>query len=59
LTLLRVAVAMHADRHRERQARAREPHETQPAEPDADVIELVTPTEVFDQYADDRPAVGE
>lgn len=60
LALLRVAVAMDADRHRERQARAREARlARESAAPQAEIIELVAPTEVFDQYADDRPAVGE
>lgn len=68
LTLLRVAVGMDTARrqaaHEARaearaEAQARAAH--QPAEPtaSADVIELVTPDDVFDQYADDRRAVGE
>lgn len=67
LALLRVAVGMDAAR-RESAARARaaarraaqtvpEPAPA-PAEP-AEIIELPTPEEVFDQYADDRRAVGE
>ncbi|WP_131737159.1 divisome protein SepX/GlpR [Actinomadura roseirufa] len=63
LTLLRVAVGVDAANARadaaaraKAQAQARAAEEaTEPAE----VIELVTPDEVFDQYADDRRAVGE
>ncbi|MEU9016983.1 hypothetical protein [Actinomadura sp. NPDC048394] len=66
LTLLRVAVGMDAARRRAAaearaaaRARAIEARRAeQEAEP-AEVIELVTPEEVFDQYADDRRAVGE
>ncbi|QFG21583.1 hypothetical protein [Actinomadura sp. WMMB 499] len=69
LALLRAAVGMDAAR-REAAARARaaarraaetvpepvpEPAQAEPAE----IIELPTPEEVFDQYADDRRAVGE
>jgi hypothetical protein len=60
LALLRVAVGMDAARHQERLTRAREAALRATAEePEAEIIELVTPTEVFDQYADDRQAVGE
>ncbi|WP_141578394.1 hypothetical protein [Actinomadura sp. WMMA1423] len=67
LALLRVAVGMDAARRRAAaQARAaararaleaarRAAETTEPAE----VIELPAPDEVFDQYADDRRAVGE
>ncbi|MDL4815511.1 divisome protein SepX/GlpR [Actinomadura opuntiae] len=66
LALLRVAVGMDAARRRaaaERRAAARARalearRADQSAEP-AEVIELVTHEEVFDQYADDRRAVGE
>ncbi|OLT23359.1 hypothetical protein BJF79_14555 [Actinomadura sp. CNU-125] len=66
LSLLRVAVGMDAARReataRARAAAARRAAETvpepAPAEP-AEIIELPTPEEVFDQYADDRRAVGE
>lgn len=69
LALLRVAVGMDTARHRAAaQARAaararalqarRAAEAAETAEP-AEVIELVTPDEVFDQYADDRRAVGE
>jgi hypothetical protein len=62
LALLRVAVGMDAVHHQERLtlARARAEEARRAAEePQAEIIELVTPTEVFDQYADDRQAVGE
>ncbi|GGQ17022.1 hypothetical protein BKA00_006840 [Actinomadura coerulea] len=69
LALLRVAVGMDTARRRAAaQARAaararalqtrRAAEAAETAEP-AEVIELVTPDEVFDQYADDRRAVGE
>ncbi|GGV26316.1 hypothetical protein GCM10010182_56190 [Actinomadura cremea] len=65
LALLRVAVGMDAAR-RDAAARARAAArraaetvpEPTPAAP-AEIIELPTPEEVFDQYADDRRAVGE
>jgi len=58
LALLRVAVRMDAAVRHQRMARAREARRE---EPQAEVIELAAPTEVevFDQYADDRHAVGE
>ncbi|MWA05843.1 hypothetical protein F8568_036910 [Actinomadura sp. LD22] len=66
LSLLRVAVGMDAARRRaaaEARAAARaRAIEARRAEQDtepAEVIELVTQEEVFDQYADDRRAVGE
>ncbi|MFC9977000.1 hypothetical protein ACFVH6_39480 [Spirillospora sp. NPDC127200] len=66
LALLRVAVGMDAARAAEEHARAREAARKaaltlpEPA-PQAEVIELATrpEEEVFDQYADDRRAVGE
>ncbi|QXJ24253.1 hypothetical protein AGRA3207_005536 [Actinomadura graeca] len=67
LALLRVAVGMDTARRQAAaearalaRARAREAARLaeQATEP-AEVIELVTPDEVFDQYADDRRAVGE
>ncbi|WP_030169156.1 hypothetical protein [Spirillospora albida] len=66
LALLRVAVRMDAAaRTRTRaaaaaaaRARAREAA-AGPAPAPAEVIELITPQDVFDQYADDRRAVGE
>jgi hypothetical protein len=66
LALLRVAVSMDAARRQaEAQARAaarraaREAEQAEQAAPKAEVIELVLPEEVFDQYADDRRAVGD
>lgn len=65
LSLLRVAVGMDAARNRaaaEARAQAREARRAAAAAADtepAEVIELVTAEDVFDQYADDRPAVGE
>ncbi|MFB4296280.1 hypothetical protein [Actinomadura sp. NTSP31] len=66
LALLRVAVGMDAARHRaeaERRAAARaralEARRADQAAEPAEVIELLAPEEVFDQYADDRRAVGE
>ncbi|MBE1533946.1 divisome protein SepX/GlpR [Actinomadura algeriensis] len=65
LALLRVAVGMDAARReataRARAAAARRAAETvpEPAPEPAEIIELPTPEEVFDQYADDRRAVGE
>ncbi|GLZ04827.1 hypothetical protein Acsp03_22930 [Actinomadura sp. NBRC 104412] len=56
LALLRVAVRMDAASRHQRRARAREARRE---EPQAEIIELAAPTEVFDQYADDRHAVGE
>ncbi|TDC52867.1 hypothetical protein E1281_18450 [Actinomadura sp. KC345] len=66
LALLRVAVGMDTARRQaaaqaraHARARAREAlHAAETAEP-AEVIELPTPEEVFDQYAADRRAVGE
>ncbi|WP_026402293.1 hypothetical protein [Actinomadura rifamycini] len=64
LALLRVAVGMDAAR-RESAARARAAARRaaqtvpEPAAEPAEIIELPTPEEVFDQYADDRRAVGE
>ncbi|MBT2212886.1 MULTISPECIES: hypothetical protein [Actinomadura] len=65
LALLRVAVGMDAARAQaaaEARAKARQAEQpTEPAETaePAEVIELVPADEVFDQYADDRRAVGE
>jgi len=67
LTLLRVAVGVDTARRDAAtevralaRARAREAARlTEQATEPAEVIELVTPDEVFDQYADDRRAVGE
>ncbi|WP_433333431.1 divisome protein SepX/GlpR [Spirillospora sp. CA-294931] len=63
LALLRVAVGMDAARQEEERAAAEaaaaQAPEPTPAAPQAEIIELVTPEEVFDQYADDRRAVGE
>ncbi|MFB4313111.1 hypothetical protein [Actinomadura sp. 21ATH] len=70
LALLRVAVGMDIARRQERAARAaaarRAEAEAEAArhaaeQPKAEIIELVAPAEeeVFDQYADDRKAVGE
>jgi hypothetical protein len=66
LALLRVAVGMDTARRRaaaEARAAARTRalearRAAEEAEP-AEVIDLITPDEVFDQYADDRRAVGE
>ncbi|MEU5987903.1 hypothetical protein ABZ806_02885 [Spirillospora sp. NPDC047418] len=66
LALLRVAVGMDTARHRaaaqaraEARTRALEARRAaEEAEP-AEVIDLITLDEVFDQYADDRRAVGE
>lgn len=65
LALLRVAVRMDAAHARARsaaaaaaRARALEAAARPTPEP-AQVIELITPQDVFDQYADDRRAVGE
>ncbi|TMR06952.1 hypothetical protein ETD83_02800 [Actinomadura soli] len=66
LALLRVAVGMDTARHRAAaQARAKALEARRAAEAaaeitePAEVIELPTPEEVFDQYAADRRAVGE
>ncbi|MEW2355888.1 hypothetical protein [Spirillospora sp. NPDC029432] len=68
LALLRVAVGMDAARRQERAARAAAARRAEAAaaqaaaeQPKAEIIELVAPAEeeVFDQYADDRKAVGE
>jgi hypothetical protein len=66
LTLLRVAVGMDAARRRAAaearaaaRARAIEARRAEQETEPAVVIELVTQEEVFDQYADDRRAVGE
>ncbi|SEG92170.1 hypothetical protein SAMN04489712_13245 [Thermomonospora echinospora] len=65
LSLLRVAAAMDtARRQAEAQARAAARRAAREAErPErpakAEIIELVLPDEVFDQYADDRRAVGD
>jgi hypothetical protein len=66
LTLLRVAAAMDTARQQaEAQARAaarraaREAELAEQSAPKAEIIELVLPEEVFDQYADDRRAVGD
>jgi hypothetical protein len=70
LALLRVAVGMDAVRHRAlaearaaarvaARARAAEGRRAEQAAEPAEVIELITLEEVFDQYADDRRAVGE
>ncbi|MFB4311235.1 hypothetical protein [Actinomadura sp. GTD37] len=66
LALLRVAVGMDTARHRaaahaRARARTAAAHalETRRATEAAEVIELITPDEIFDQYADDRRAVGE
>jgi hypothetical protein len=69
LALLRVAAGMDAARrHAEAQARAEARRAAREAElarlaeqptSKAEVIELVLPEEVFDQYADDRRAVGD
>ncbi|MGI5204297.1 hypothetical protein ACQEU6_22280 [Spirillospora sp. CA-108201] len=69
LALLRVAVGMDTARRRAavqaraaaraRALEARRAAEAAEAAETAEVIELVTPDEVFDQYADDRRAVGE
>ncbi|MFI0371562.1 hypothetical protein ACH35V_27170 [Actinomadura sp. 1N219] len=66
LALLRVAVGMDTARRRAAAADARAKalearRAAESAEPTeiAEIIELLTPEEVFDQYADDRRAVGE
>ncbi|MER7543215.1 hypothetical protein [Actinomadura sp.] len=66
LALLRVAVGMDAARRRAAakaraaaRARALEARRAAEAAEPAEVIDLITPDEVFDQYADDRRAVGE
>ncbi|MFC5744057.1 hypothetical protein [Actinomadura rugatobispora] len=65
MALLRVAVGMDAAHRREQAARARaaaqEARRAAAAQQEAEVIELAAPAqdEVFDQYADDRRAVGE
>ncbi|WUH97736.1 hypothetical protein OHR68_30070 [Spirillospora sp. NBC_00431] len=66
LALLRVAVGMDTARRRAAadaralaRARALEARRAAEAAAPAEVIELLTPEEVFDQYADDRRAVGE
>jgi hypothetical protein len=66
LTLLRVAVGMDTVRRRTAaearaaaRARAAEARRAEQDTEPAEVIELVAPEEVFDQYADDRRAVGE
>lgn len=62
LALLRVAVGMDTARRQaaaRARARALEARRAAEATAPAEVIELPTPEEVFDQYADDRRAVGE
>ncbi|MFI0351403.1 hypothetical protein [Actinomadura sp. 9N407] len=62
LALLRVAVGVDIARRQDHAARAAARRARPvPEEPKAEIIELVTPAdeEVFDQYADDRRAVGE
>lgn len=65
LTLLRVAAGMDTARRRASRARAaararaREARRAAATTEPAEVIDLVAPDEVFDQYADDRRAVGE
>ncbi|WP_348637868.1 hypothetical protein [Actinomadura madurae] len=67
LALLRVAVGMDTARRQAAAARARatararadQARRAAEATEAAEVIELPAPDEVFDQYADDRRAVGE
>ncbi|MGH3243380.1 MAG: divisome protein SepX/GlpR [Spirillospora sp.] len=63
LALLRVAVGMDTAHRRaaaaHARAMAREARRAAEATAPAEIIELPAPEEVFDQYADDRRAVGE